>query len=167
MSSREWFSRYEQRRAEKFSRRLPAWRTRRHRRPLAVAFAAIPVVLVVLVLAARKDSLWFVLAWTTCYLSWVVVWWLVRVLTNTLAETMTGPLDERQRELRDTATFGGFHFGVTCLIPVMAYLFLAQHDPDAAFNGGLLVGIAIVLVGGSPSALLAWTLPDDDPQDLV
>ncbi|MCK2244070.1 MULTISPECIES: hypothetical protein [unclassified Crossiella] len=165
MSLRERYTEYERRRTAKFSRRLPRWRTRRHRRRLAVAWSLFPVFLVVVLLTDLRGTGWFLPLWLALYAGWLSVWGLLRVLTAALVETLSPSLDERQRELRDRAIFLGYQFGLLTLLPLLAYLLLNQRSPDLGINASILLAIAFVVLAAAPTALLAWVLPDDHPED--
>ncbi|MCO1575952.1 hypothetical protein M8C13_09305 [Crossiella sp. SN42] len=165
MSLRERYTEFERRRTAKFSRQFPDWRTRRHRRRLAVLWTLFPLALIAILLVDLRGTGWFLPLWLGVYLGWLSVWGLLRVLTAALTETMSAALDERQRQLRDRAIFLGYHVGLLTLLPVLAYLLLNMRSPAVGATGAVLLAVAFVVIASAPTVLLAWTLPDDDPED--
>lgn len=148
---------------ERAYRSMPSWRTRARRRTLVALVLAIAVAAVVGVHLAPGViyvPLVGVVAGCVPFLA-------LRLLTRGVAESADGKLDERDRILRDTAmrrSFVVLMYGVGALL---AYVVVTQGFPHLADR---LIGLLITAAwAGSiaPTLALAWSLPDDDPDDLA
>ncbi|MGW0517067.1 hypothetical protein [Crossiella sp. NPDC003009] len=165
MSLRQRYTEFELRRAAKYSRMLPRWRTQSRRRLLVALWLVFPVALIAILLTIPRETGLFLPLWLTVYGGWLAVWRVLRVLTSAITETMSTTLDERQRQLRDQAVLAGYSLGLLTLLPLIAYLLIRNGDPDLGRTAGVLLAVDLALLAAAPTVLLAWALPDDDPED--
>ena len=141
----------------------PSWRTRGRRRAL--------VVLVVAVLAAmavwahlNPNEMVLALAGIVAVAVLMVV---LRVLTRAVAETPRRDLDERDRDLRDAAWRQAYLVTLVVLVLFVGYAMVVGDGPGGG-DQAMRVGLALVLgCVSAPTLALAWTLPNDDPEDLA
>jgi hypothetical protein len=111
-----------QERERRRARRLPGWRTRRHRRSLALVV---------------------------------------------LAGTLSGILDEREREPGHRATCIGFQVLVYPMLAAMFYTVAIAEQHDAGFRAVFMMSVLLILGSSMPTIIVGWQLPDDDPEDLA
>lgn len=152
-----------ERRREQAFRSMPSWRTRLRRRLLVGAVGV--------VVAAAVSGIHVVPANTLVPLAGMFVGSLVlialRILTRGVAESVDSQLDERDRRLRDTAVRRAFLLVIGVVAVLACYVAATQGLPGLADR---MLGLLITLlwVGGlAPTMVLAWILPDDDPEDLA
>ncbi len=140
-------------------------RTRSDRRRLAIAAVIGHLVLIAGAALLRQPTLWFAVGMMgpglcLCVGSAAVL----RKAVGRPASTASD-LDERELLLRNRAHYSAFQ-GICALMLVdLAYGLYAAEQPD---SGSLLAAMtAALLVFGTsmPALSLAWTLPDDDPED--
>jgi hypothetical protein len=124
--------------------RLPGWRTRRVRRPAFDNFAFFGAMAGITVLLQS----------------------LTKLLTNNINGRTARLLDERELALRGRYGYVGFLVAVWSM--VIAAVVLGVTPIKALPYGPFALLISLVaLVGNVPSALLAWQLPDDEPDPIA
>lgn len=150
-------------RRQRASRRAQVWRTRRRRRVLVVLAVLVAIASVVAAVAGNGLAL---VPYAGVFAGLLLTAGL-RVLTRAVAESSDSQLDERDRALRDAAVRLGFKLLVAALVALYLYGMSAQGTagfPDHMI--GLLT--AMIWAGpGGPTLILAWRLPDDDPEDMA
>lgn len=155
----------EQRR-HRMARRLPRWRTRPRRRALVALWLPIPLTLIVLSLTLDWDNPVTSLTYLAVLAVWYPFWLILRVLTTASAEAIVAVLDEREVEVRNRLSFVALSVLSLGNFLVVFYLIFNQNDPLIAVRTAFLLVAFIMLATSVPTALLAWRMPDDDPEDL-
>ena len=148
------------------ARKLPSWRTRRHRRRLVLVVAAADAGFVVAAaLFKMAPPLVFALLWLGAFAVGGVAYVLLRILTGRMSSGFSRLLDEREREWRHRITFIGYQVLVALMIVTLLYGMVIANRPEGGWR--TLMMLAALLVTGStvPSIVLGWSLPDDDPDD--
>ena len=87
------------------------------------------------------------------------------MLTRAVAESSDSKLDERDRALRDSAVRLGFRLLVAAVAALYLYGVLTQGTAGLADHMIALLTTMIWAGVGGPTLVLAWRLPDDDPED--
>ncbi|MFC4945710.1 hypothetical protein [Pseudonocardia sp. GCM10023141] len=155
-------SEMERTRAKAF-RAAPTWRTRIRRRLLAGVVLAIIVASVVLLHLLPGAFLPIALLFVVGCVALVGL----RLLTRGVAEGLDAQLDERDRALRDRAVRTSHLLTIGGVAALTLYVAITQGRPDLAERTmSMLVTLAWSAVF-APTLVLAWTLPDDDPEDLA
>lgn len=154
------------------ARRLPGWRTRRHRRSLALVVLAGTLLTTVATVTMSEPRHWTFLAlWFAGFAVWTAVWtagWtLLRVLTGKTAGALSGILDEREREPGHRATCIGFQVLVYPMLAAMFYTVAIAEQHDAGFLAVFMMSVLLILGSSMPTIIVGWQLPDDDPDDLA
>ncbi len=148
------------------ARLLPHWRTRKHRRTLAVVLAVADVVYVAsaAVFAVVAQWLYFGL-WASGLVVGAIAFTLLKILTGRMSGGFSRLLDEREREWRHRVTYIGYLTLVGLMLVAVAYSLFVAGSEDGGFRGAMM--LAALLVAGStvPPIVLGWSLPDDDPED--
>ena len=144
----------------------PSWRTRRRRRPLVVALALTVLFLAVDGMVDATAAFWL---WPVGYLAWLAVWLVLRVLTAAVADSADATLDERERAIRDRLGYRAFTVLILVNAAVAAFLLTVSGArlPHLGLHAALLLLALTLGVAAGPTAALAWTMPDDDPEDLA
>ena len=148
---------------------LPHWRTRRHRRALALVTVAGNLILIVGALIDADRFLWL---WAALQLSGLLLWCtgllLLRILTGKISSGFPSTLlDEREREWRHRVTYIGFKVFAYLMLGALFYTAAIARQPNAGHRAVYMIS-ALLLVGlSTPSIVVGWTLPDDDPQDFT
>ncbi|MEU7895124.1 hypothetical protein AB0B45_19970 [Nonomuraea sp. NPDC049152] len=76
-------------------------------------------------------------------------------------------LDERETPLRNAAHYRSFQaFGMLMLVD-LAYGLLVAGRPEAGSLTSSMTAALFLLGTAMPALTLAWSLPDDDPEDFV
>ncbi len=147
------------------ARWLPAWRTRSRRRGLAALWTVGPLSLIAMTLSLEWGNPVLPWIYVPILCSWFPLWMLLRVLTAATAESSTALLDERERQLRDRLGRTAFQVLIAC--DFLIVLYLSQDDAGSltASKASVLLVCSILLASAVPTALLAWRMPDDDPED--
>ncbi|APU17643.1 MULTISPECIES: hypothetical protein [Actinoalloteichus] len=156
-----------QRRLERLDRTLPAWRDRAHRRPLVVTCGATAVAGVLVTVTSGGEPSWRQLLWLGLVVLWIAQWILLRVVTRGISESSTLVLDERESALRDRATRYGFITAMTLNGAVCGALGSLGAQQVTAAHLAVVIASVTLFCGTVPVGVLAWTLPDDDPADLL
>jgi heme A synthase len=90
---------------------------------------------------------------------------MLRLLTRAVAETPRRDLDERDRDLRDAAWRQAYVLTLVALAVFVTYAMVVGGAPEAG-NQAMRMGVVFLLCCVSaPTLALAWTLPNDDPED--
>lgn len=154
------------RKERRLGRSLPGWRNRAHRRPLVVLF--------LLIVAAMLTGAHLLTTGTGLALDWgvgvlvsLVPWVLLRILTRGVAETAPAQLDERDRGLRNRVLYRAYVTAIVAMGLAVGYLTVNRHLPDLADHACLFLLVLLWASSAAPTMFLAWTLPDDDPEDLA
>ncbi|AOS65795.1 hypothetical protein [Actinoalloteichus hymeniacidonis] len=156
-----------QRRMNRLHRALPHWRDRRHRRPLVVTCAITVLVSTAMAIAVGPAPSAAYLIWLAITLVWVWQWIVLRLITSGISESSTLVLDERETALRDRATRYGFLAAMMLNGALTGALGARGFEPVGAVQLSLIIASATLICGTVPVGFLAWTLPDDDPEDLL
>lgn len=145
-------------RRDRAFRAAPAWRTRPRRRGL--------VVLLALVLAAAATAPGDVVVVVVGLVATCAVGVVLRVLTRGVAESTDAQLDERDRALRDRAIRWSYVIAMCGVAVVTLYVSIAAQQPGLTER--VIKVLAVLFVGMivAPTAVLAWMLPSDDPEDV-
>lgn len=150
------------------ARRLPRLRTRRARRVLSRFVLAGCVLLIIGAAQIDKfpDRVFFGFWFGGCLVAGVP-YYLLRILTGKMSGGFSNILDERERAWRHRVTYIGYQILVGLMLAGIAYGIVISKDPEAGFHATLMM-MALLTVGTlMPTVLLAWALPDDDPEDFA
>jgi hypothetical protein len=148
------------------ARRLPSWRTQRHRRALTILMLAVDLLLIA---GATEPALtrFGQPAFACVAILALVPAYFLRVLTGKMSSAFSSLLDEREREWRNRATYFGFHAMSWLMVIAMIYLLSISGHDHAGEHGWEMITALLVTGCTTPTMLLGWTLPDDDPQDAL
>ncbi|GHF44026.1 hypothetical protein FHX82_001912 [Amycolatopsis bartoniae] len=150
------------------ARRLPGWRTRKHRRALTVLLVVASLVMIVGALCYRRDDIaLFAVLWIGGYIAWMVPFALLRILTGRMSSSFNANLDERERDWRHRVSYAGYQVLALLMVVAMLYLIGIARQPDAALRGAFMLCSLLLLGCSVPTVLLGWTLPDDVAEDSV
>jgi MFS family permease len=148
------------------SRRLPGWRTRRHRRVLTAALVVADLALIVGASIFTTGSDWlFGTLWLGSILVGGGTFVLLRILTGRMSGGFSRLLDEREREWRHRVTYVGFQILSYLMIVAMIYGLVVAGTEDGGFRGVMMMSALLVTGTTIPTIVLGWSLPDDDPED--
>jgi len=148
------------------AQRLPGWRDRRHRRPLACVLAVADLVLIVsaTMFTVANDWLYFGL-WMGSILLGGTAFMLLRILTGRMSGGFSRLLDEREREWRHRVTFVGYQTLAFLMVAALIYSLLIAHAEEGGARGAMMLSALLVTGTTVPPIVLGWSLPDDDPED--
>ena len=178
MTTGSLLDRYEEYRTRRFLKNeeitagwMPNWRNRRRRRILAVAV----MVLIALMFAASIASYFTMaaaIAWLPVTLVFLPTWTCLQIVSGRQSDAPRRALDEREIAERNSARSIGLSVAQGLLmLPIFALLWsasIATIDHQAlAYSAGGFALASILFSGCLPAVLLAWTRPDDDPEDLL
>ncbi|MGA9869834.1 MAG: hypothetical protein WBQ44_01615 [Rhodococcus sp. (in: high G+C Gram-positive bacteria)] len=147
---------------------LPAWRTQRRRRMLAIAVVATLLVLVVISIWTLFWE-WAPLAWLPATAAFLVLWTMLQTVSGRHSDAPMGALDEWEVQQRNEARSIGLTVTQgTVMAAIMPLVFLGTWvDNDRlAYAGGLWTLTALLAGICSPAFVLAWITPDPEPEDL-
>lgn len=148
------------------ARRLPTWRTRQRRRTLTVITLLGSAAMIAGAVIIRADSRWgFLAVWGSGFAVGGLAWMLLRVLTGRMTSTLSVLLDEREREWRHRVTYVGFQVSICLMLITMFYTILISNGPDSTLRAAMMMNAMACLAATVPTLVVAWTLPDDDPDD--
>ncbi|UYP19722.1 hypothetical protein OED52_03960 [Rhodococcus sp. Z13] len=176
MSTSSLIDRYEAYRTRRFleneklsSRWLPGWRTQHRRRILAGSVITLLAAMFVVAIASYFTK-WAVIAWLPVTLIFLPTWTCLQIVTGRQSDAPRHALDEREIAERNSARSIGMSVAQTLLlIPVFALIFGATLDSldhrALAYSMGGFALAALLFSGCLPAVLLAWTRPDDDPEE--
>jgi hypothetical protein len=148
------------------AQRLPGWRNRRHRRPLATVLVAADLMLIAsaAVFSVAKDSLYASL-WLSGIFVGSAAFVLLRILTGRMSGGFSQLLDEREREWRHRVTYVSFQILSYLMIVAMIYGLLVAHTEEGGLRGAMMLSALLVTGTTIPTIVMGWALPDDDPDD--
>jgi peptidoglycan/LPS O-acetylase OafA/YrhL len=144
---------------------FPRWRNRRVRRPLALTWlvCAVAAVAITPIGGASAAGLG---GWATLVAITVMLQSLIKVLTDNIGERTARLLDERELALRGRCSYVGYLVAVWSM--VIAAFVLALTPLRESPHGPFVLLISLVaLASNTPSALLCWQLPDDEPDPIA
>jgi peptidoglycan/LPS O-acetylase OafA/YrhL len=168
MAAKSWaqFLAHLEERERRRARKLPGWRTQRHRRRLTVVLAVANLLLIVGAGFLRQGELgWIFLLWFGAYLVWTGPFVLLRILTGKMSSSFSALLDEREREWRHRVSYAGYQTLTVLMVVAMCYLLAIARQPYAAERGAMMLAALLLLGSSVPTMLLGWTLPDDVPEE--
>lgn len=178
MTTGSLLDRYEEYRTRRFLKNeeitggwMPNWRTRRRRRILAVAVVAL-IALMFAVAIASYFTMAAASVWLPAALIFLPAWTCLQIVSGRQSDAPRHALDEREIAERNSARSIGLSVAqALLLIPIFTLLFGASIDSldhqALAYSMGGLALASILFSGCLPAVLLAWTRPDDDPEDLL
>ncbi|HEY3470476.1 MAG TPA: hypothetical protein VGL47_35445 [Amycolatopsis sp.] len=150
------------------ARKLPGWRDRRHRRPLAVALGAADLVLICGASVFTLVNDWvFTGLWAGSLVFGGVVFTLLRILTGRMTGSFSRLLDEREREWRHRVTFVAYQTLVWLMILALVYGLVVARAEDGGIRGAMMLSALLAAGSTLPQIVLGWSLPDDDPDDFA
>jgi drug/metabolite transporter (DMT)-like permease len=152
-----------ERRRDRAFRAAPSWRTRARRR----AIVALSVMLVAGAATAVHVELRNPALLVGALLGYFALAIVLRLLTRGIADSPDHQLDERDRAMRDHVWRRAYWAVGIALAALVLYATVTQ---DAPGFGPRMVGMLMVLAWVTvfaPTFVLAWVLPDDDPEDLT
>ncbi|MCP3801477.1 hypothetical protein NLX83_19650 [Allokutzneria sp. A3M-2-11 16] len=76
-------------------------------------------------------------------------------------------LDERDTELRDAAHYRSYQAFGALMLADLAYGLVVAGHPEAGSLTAAMTATLFLLGTAMPALNLAWTLPDDDPEDFA
>lgn len=175
--------RWQARRERKFLERreqmagfFPKWRNRTGRRRLVVAYLTMVFAMLVagILLAAALlgdgGSGWWGLPWIVFTVLLVGTWMTLVIVTDNLDGAPMSALDEYERErvegLRSLAYQCFTWFGLVFSLGLVFFgTWLMTERPDWAADVPYLLGLAFLIpflvILSVPTAVIAWTMPDD------
>ncbi|HEY0501235.1 MAG TPA: hypothetical protein VGD48_36200 [Kutzneria sp.] len=89
-----------------------------------------------------------------------------KVLTNNVGVHPARLLDERELALRGRGGYVGFLVAVWGMV-IVAVLLALSPLKQLPFGPFVVIMSLAVLASGTPNALLAWQLPDDEPDPIA
>ncbi|WP_410636893.1 hypothetical protein [Amycolatopsis sp. lyj-346] len=150
----------------KRARRLPGWRTRKHRRALAVVLVLADLTLVFGATWFETGPKWvFPACWLTGLVTGGFAFITLRVLTGRMSGSFSRLLDEREREWRHRVTYIGYQALSYLMLIAMLYSLFVAHTEDGGVRGAMMMSALLVTGTTIPAIVLGWSLPDDDPED--
>lgn len=147
---------------------LPSWRTRSRRRLLAsvlVAGLAYMMAASVFILFGPE---WSPLLWIPGAALMSVAWTVMQIVSGRRSDAPADALDEWELARRNSARSIGFAVTQAIVtVPAVALILTTTYtdDPRLALGGGFVVLTAVLIGTCTPGIILAWTAPEDDPED--
>ncbi|MBS9373676.1 hypothetical protein [Rhodococcus sp. B50] len=178
MTTESLLDRYENYRTRRFLKNeeitsgwMPNWRTRRRRRILAGAVVTLIALMFVTAIASYFTR-WAAIAWLPVTLAFLPTWTCLQIVSGRQSDAPRHALDEREIAERNSARSIGLSVAQgLVMLPIFALLWsasIASIDHQAlAYSAGGFALASILFSGCLPAVLLAWTRPDDDPEDLL
>ncbi|MFX1756382.1 hypothetical protein [Rhodococcus sp. As11] len=178
MTTESLLDRYEDYRTRRFLKNeeitagwMPNWRTRRRRRILAGAVVAL-IALMFVTAIASYFTMWAAIVWLPVALIFLPTWTCLQIVSGRQSDAPRHALDEREIAERNSARSIGLSVAQGLLmLPIFALLWsasIASIDHRAlAYSAGGFALASILFSGCLPAVLLAWTRPDDDPEDVL
>ncbi|HTI26664.1 MAG TPA: hypothetical protein VL652_37110 [Kutzneria sp.] len=156
---------YQERSAWAYSTWLPGWRNRRSRRMAVSAWLACTLALIALSPFAAAAAPLFPV-WLGLFAITTVLQMVNKALTNNIGERSARLLDERELALRGRCGYVGFLVAVWSM--VIAGMVLTLTPLKNLQYGPFVVLMSLVMLASStPTALLGWQLPDDEPDPIA
>jgi hypothetical protein len=147
----------------KRARKLPGWRTRKHRRALVVVLVVADLVLVAGATQFKADPRWvFPAVWLSGLVVGGFAFITLRILTGRMSGSFSRLLDEREREWRHRVTYIGYQALSYLMLIAMFYGLIGADTPA---QGAMMLSALLVTGTTIPAIVLGWSLPDDDPED--
>ncbi|MEV1134391.1 hypothetical protein ACIBED_12500 [Rhodococcus coprophilus] len=178
MSTASLIDRYEDYRTRRFltheatfGRWLPGWRTQHRRRILAgTVIALISAMFVISVATYFFPAV--ALVWLLVVFAFLPAWTCLQIVSGRQSDAPRHALDEREIAERNSARSIGLSVAQSLLIvPIFALLWSPPFDfidhRALCYSAGGFALAAILFSGCLPAVLLAWTRPDDDPEDQI
>ena len=146
----------------------PSWRNRRVRRPIALAWLACGLGSLAIspFAGAGPDE-------TSAFGTWGVLLavtglfqLLNKLLTNNIGERTARLLDERELALRGRYGYVGFLVAVWSMV-IAAFVLALTPIKDLPYGPFVLLISLMALASNVPTGLLAWQLPDDEPDPIA
>ena len=156
----------QERSAARYAAWLPGWRNRRVRRRALLAWLACAVATLVVGLFAGDIRSAVFLVWWGLLVITVVLQMLNKVLTNNIGERTARLLDERELALRGRCGYVGFLVAVWSMV-IAAMVLASTPLGSTPFGPFVLLVSLIALASNVPTGLLAWQLPDDEPDPIA
>lgn len=175
--------RWQDRRERKFQERraqmagmFPKLRNRTARRRLVVAYLCLVFCLLVagimlaVALLGEGHSAWWGMPWIAFTVLLVGTWMTLVIVTDNIDGAPVAALDEYERErvegLRSLAYQAFTWFGLVFSLALVFFgVWLGGNRPDWAADVPYLAGLAFLipflLILSVPTAVIAWTMPDD------
>jgi len=148
------------------AKRLPGWRTRRHRRTLAVVLAVADVVYVAGAAVFAAGSTWLHLGLLASgFVVGGIAFTLLKILTGRMSGGFSRLLDEREREWRHRVTYIGYQTLVFLMLVALFYSLFIAHTEGGGVRGAMMLSALLAAGSTVPPIVLGWSLPDDDPED--
>ncbi|WP_206785174.1 hypothetical protein [Amycolatopsis sp. MtRt-6] len=148
---------------QKRSRKLPGWRTRKHRRALVAVLVAADLALVAGAAQFKTEPRWlFPAFWLTGLVVGGFAFMTLRILTGRMSGGFSRLLDEREREWRHRVTYIGYQALSYLMLIAMLYGLLVAGSAE---RGAMMLSALLVTGTTIPAIVLGWSLPDDDPED--
>lgn len=168
------FARYQESRAQMFvnsdkhyANWLPGLRPQRRRRTFVIGLVALLVATAAFALATLTVE-WALGGWGLCYIAFFFASIVLGIVSHSRAEAPEGALDEYEVAHRNHARSIGLTVTQGLGTVAAAYVFLGAmflDNPNLALSGGALVLTALGAGRFSPAMILAWSAPDNDPED--
>ncbi|GFH39530.1 hypothetical protein [Streptomyces pacificus] len=121
--------------------------------PVAVSLCALSVAMVVLSLVsdgnAFSDSWWLV-----AFVTWLLLWGVLRSMTRGVAERPLKGLDERERGLRDRVSFIGYQCAVGSGMVTVLLMVVFQNEPGMIERMPALLTTLMLTSSALPSIIL-------------
>ncbi|GAA3432467.1 hypothetical protein [Kutzneria kofuensis] len=156
---------HQERSATAYSTALPGMRNRRTRRVAVSAWLVTTIALLAVCPFAGTPSVTFAV-WAALLGITALLQTVHKVLTNNIGERTARLLDERELALRGRCGYVGFLVAAWSLVIAAMVLALTPLREQQFGPFALLVSL-VALASNVPTALLAWQLPDDEPDPIA
>ncbi|GAB2745196.1 hypothetical protein [Amycolatopsis magusensis] len=158
----------QERKESERARKLLRWRTRRHRRRITLLLLLGNLIIIGAALIVQQRSWWlFAVLWFGGLLVWTAGFVLLRVLTGRMSTAFSALLDERERAWRHRINYIGYQAMFFLVAIAFGYLMVIADTAGAAYRGAMMLAALTVLGASTPTFVLGWSLPDDDPEDFI
>lgn len=176
MTDAPLLERYQQYRTRRFLAReqqlrgrLPRMRSRARRRALVVALSMIYLAMITIAVLTYWDVTGAYIGWAVATAAMLAGWTTLQVVTVRGGDAPRGALDERELAQRDSARSIGLTITQTAVfVPAAILIFVSSGGGGSnalAYMCGLLTLTAVLIGGTSPAMILAWSRPDDPPDE--
>ena len=149
-----------------YSSWLPGWRDRRTRRRVVVTWFGCVIALCGLSVAAATASTAPLIIWLLALVVTTALQMLNKVLTSNIGERTARLLDERELALRGRCGYVGFLVATWSMVAA-AVIFAVTPLGRLPLGPYVVLMSLVMLASSTPSALLAWQLPDDEPDPIA
>ena len=166
MKSWEESKRKVEERERRNARLLPTWRTQKRRRLLVKITIVGFLLLIAGAAIVSQERIWiFTGLWPAGFLIGGTAFMMLRTLVGGMSTAFSSNLDEREREWRNRVSYAGFQIFTTLMILALIYLAFGSKLGLPTDNGVIVLATLITIGTATPTLVLGWTLPDDDPDD--